>query len=210
MTEYPDLGEVARRPIKYWSIDGLPELTMGGLWVIWGGAFLLGNALPKGPGANAYWTIVPFILVASSLMANRATRRLKERITFPRTGYVAMQEPRMAARILTAAIAALGAAGLTALIAASRTLEWENVVTSGTAVVIALALAAGSLRTHAPHLLWLSAFSLLLGLVMYLVHAGYPGLNWMLVALGSASVVLGSIRLRRFLERHPRSTETAV
>jgi hypothetical protein len=203
MEEARDLNEVARRPYRYWNIDGLPECTMGGVWILWGAAMIIGNSLPKGSLSTGYWMAVPLLLVASGLAMNRVTHWLKARITFPRTGYVRMLEPSRAVRFVSHAIAALSAGALSALVVTGRASQWESVVPAGTAIVIAVALATAAVRSRAPHLLWLSGFSLVLAGWLYVDRGGYSDLNLLLVWLGVASVVLGGIRLRRFLRRYP-------
>ena len=210
MTQYSNLDELARRPLRNWTIDGLPELSMGALWIVWGGAILIGNALPQGSFANVYRMAIPFLLVASALSMNSLTKRLKSRITYPRTGYVALPDPTGTAQIATATIAGLAAAGLAALIAAGSTLAWENLIATGSAMLIALALVIGSIRTRAPHLLWLAAFSVVLGAALYVSGTGYEGLNWLLIGLGAVSMVLGAVRLRRFLREHPLTEDSQV
>ena len=43
-----NLKDIESRPQQYWNIDGLPEVVMGGLWIIWGLASLIPDFLPKG------------------------------------------------------------------------------------------------------------------------------------------------------------------
>ena len=43
-----ELRDLAARPRRYWHVDGIPELVMGLVWLLWGGALLLGEALPRG------------------------------------------------------------------------------------------------------------------------------------------------------------------
>ena len=69
-----DLRELERRPTKYWNEDGLPELVMGLLWVLWGGAWLVGNALPRGPVWNVFWMFTPALLALSGVAAVRLTK----------------------------------------------------------------------------------------------------------------------------------------
>jgi hypothetical protein len=203
MTQHIDFADLSRRPLKHWSMDGIPEITMGSLWILWGGSMLLSDVLPPGDATDSFRTMLPFVLVISALAVNRLTKTLKAKITEPRTGRVVLADPSVAARIATAAIAGIAAAGLVGLIATAKAVAWEHFITSGVAIMIALALVVGAIRTQAPHLLWLAGFALLLGAWMFLTDAGTHGFNWMLLALGSASVVLGTIRLRQFLRQNP-------
>src|SRR5512145_1650276 len=109
MAESLDLRDLERRSLKSWNEDGLPELIMGLLWMLWGGSWLVGNALPRGAVWNAFWMFTPALLALSGMAAVWATKRIKARVTFPRTGYVAWKQPTRGQRLGTAAIAMLTA-----------------------------------------------------------------------------------------------------
>jgi hypothetical protein len=122
------LREIQRRPAKYWNADGLPELVMGLLWMTWGAAWLVGEALPRGPIWNMYWTFTPALLALSGMAAIWATKKLKAWITFPRAGYVEWKEPSGARRFMAGATAIMAAAVLVVLIAGAREHGTERVV----------------------------------------------------------------------------------
>ena len=201
-----NLDEIARRPQRYWDIDGLPELMMGLLWMLWGGAWLVGDALPHGWRSNAYWTAVPALLVLSGFASVWATKRLKERITFPRTGYVDWKEPSRRARLSAAAVAMVTAMVLVA-VAANRDAGAERVAAPLLGVILSLAFVVASLRQRAPHYLALAAVAVALGLAFGALRAGWESVNWLFVALGAASAVLGGARLALFLRKHPRTPQ---
>jgi len=209
MTANPDLGELQRRPLRYWNVDGIPELIMGLLWVVWGGAFLLGDALPKGGTYRMYWMVVPAVLVLSGVLSTWITKKLKERITFPRAGWVEMPEPSKAARMSAAGIALLSAAVAAGLVTRGREHGVEDVITPVTAVLVSLAFVVASLRQRAPHYLALAGVALALGFAFMRLQLGYSGLSWMFVWLGVAAVVLGVFRLTRFVKKNPRPTEAS-
>jgi hypothetical protein len=203
---HPDLNldEIARRPQRYWDVDGLPELMMGVLWMLWGSAWLLGEALPRGWQSNAYWTAVPALLVLSAVASVWATKRLKERLTFPRTGYVDWKEPSRSARLTAAAVAMVTAMVLAGL-AANRDAGMEQVAAPLLGVILSLAFVVASLRQRAPHYLALAAVAVALGLAFGALRAGWESVHWLFVALGAASAALGGVRLALFLKRHPRA-----
>ncbi|GEM_PF-3565267 len=209
MTANPDLGELERRPLKYWNVDGIPELLMGVLWIVWGGAFVFGNALPKGAAYSMYWMIIPVVLVLSGFAMNRVVKILKERITYPRAGWVEMREPSKAARFGAAGIAVLSAAAVAALVVSGKEQGVEDAMTPVTALLVSLAFVVASLRQRAPHYLALAGVALALGFAFMRLRMGYDGLSWMFVWLGVAAVVVGGIRLARFVKKNPRSTEAA-
>lgn len=198
-----DLHDLETRPIRYWHVDGLPELVMGLVWLIWGGALLVGEALPRGTVANLFWTAFPAILVLSGVVANWAVRQLKSRVTYPRTGYVAYPEPSRWTRLTTAAIAVITAAVVAGLAARAGSAGLEQTIAPIIGVLLSLAFTVTSVRQRAPHLLALAGVALALGVAVGALGLGWPGLNWLFVWLGAASVAVGAGRLRGYLRRHP-------
>lgn len=203
MAQSIDLPDLERRSVKYWNEDGLPELIMGLLWVLWGGAWLVGSTLPGGPVRNTYWMFTPVLLALSGVAAVSLTKKLKARVTFPRTGYVRWKEPTRSQRLLTAAVAVVAAAAITAIVAKARAGGLETVAAPGVGVILGVGFLVASLTQRAPHLLALGGVALALGLAFGALDAGWGAMNWMFVALGIATTLMGAARFRRFLARHP-------
>jgi len=203
-----DLDEVARRPGRYWNADGLPETVMGGLWILWGAASLLPSVLPAGNWLAVYSTLVPVVLVTSGLLANRLVRRLKERVTFPRAGYVAWKEPG-AARLIGACAAAAVVAGIVALLAAvSRQGPTAALVTPAAGTLVAAALAFVAARQRLPRFAILAVVAVALGFGLpRAVGAWEIELGLLFLGLGLASLATGAVRLRRFLRSTPLPQE---
>lgn len=198
-----DLRDAEHRAQRYWTIDGLPELLMGALWIVWGAAFLAGEALPRGPAWNVYWTFTPAVLAFSGMAAVWTIKRLKARITFPRTGYVEWKEPGRRQRLLTAAVAILTAMLLVVILSTGRARGVESAAAPALGVILSLGFLVASVRQRAPYLLALAAVALTLAVVFATVASGWDAVNWMFIALGAAAVVVGAIRLRVFLRTHP-------
>lgn len=203
MSQSLDLGEIARRPTTYWNADGLPELMMGLLWLLWGGSWLFGQSLPHGAAWNIYWMFTPALLALTGVASIWATKKLKTLITFPRTGYVEWNEPTGGQRLAAAAVAVVTAALVAALTIRARTPGMERVAPAALGVLLSLAFVAASLRQRAPHLLALAGVALMLGLAFGALNAGWQATNWMLIGLGTATFLSGSVRLSIFLRRHP-------
>lgn len=198
-----DLRDAEQRAQRYWTIDGLPELLMGALWIVWGTAFLAGEALPRGPAWNVYWMFTPAVLTLSGVAAVWTIKQLKARITFPRTGYVVWKAPTRPQRLLTAAVAILTALLLVVIISTGRARGVDSVAAPALGVVLSLGFLVASVRQHAPYLLALAAVALTLAVVFGTVASGWDSVNWMFIALGAAAVVVGTVRLRIFLRKHP-------
>ena len=205
-----DLADIARRPQRYWNADGIPELLMGLLWMIWGGAWLAGERIPRGSLYNAFWLFVPALLAFSGVATVWATRALKARVTFPRAGYVAWQEPGLVTRVGVATLAIVTAAILAAAAVRAR----SNGVTSQMAapilsVILSLAFLVAAVRQRAPHYLALAGVAVAMGIVLGKWNAGWESANWLFVVLGAASAAIGAVRLALFMRAHPRQAEAA-
>jgi hypothetical protein len=199
----PNLDDVARRPAQYWTIDGLPELMLGVVWIIWGGAWLAGQRLPHEWPWKAYWLIVPPALAMSGLAANAITRALKRRLTFPRAGYVEWQRPeRLTAYRVAAAIVVVAATLAVVTLGAGRS-DFEQRAPAAITVILALSFVALSVRQRTPHHLALAAAAVALAVAVSVVTSGWDAMNWLFVALGSMCILVGGIRLARFLRTHP-------
>lgn len=206
--QHPNLDDITRRPQRYWNVDGLPELIMGLLWLLWGGAWLFGETLPHDWRWTAFWMFTPAILALTGVGAVWITKKLKARVTFPRTGYVEWKPLGRGSSVATAAVAMLVAMVAVAALRGDGTLSGNPAMILG--VILSLAFVVASLRQRAPHLLVLAGVAIALGLLLRGTAGGAASANWLFVGLGAASALVGALRLALFLKNHPRpSLETA-
>ena len=203
MGESFNLSEIERRPAKYWNVDGLPELMMGLLWIVWGSSWLVGQSMQRGRLWNLYWMFTPALLAFSGVAAVWATKKLKARITFPRTGYVEWNDPTRGQRLAAAGAAIVVASLMAAIIIKARVHGVEQVAPLAFGVLLSLGLVVASLTQRAPHMLALAGVALVLGLAFGALNLGWQSTNWMLIGLGVATALSGSIRLGLFIRRHP-------
>ena len=201
MPETTDLKRLARRPMEYWNVDGLPELMMGALWITWGSAWLVGQGLPRGRAWNVYWSLVPFLLVASGLASTWATKKLKERITFPRAGYVQWRAPSRRRALLAALVGML--ATVTLVLVQRRAGDLETIAGPAAGCVLGTGLVLAAWTQRMTHLLGLAAAALVLGFALGAWRQGWDAVCWLLVALGAATMIVGALRLRMFVRRNP-------
>jgi hypothetical protein len=80
--------EAKRRAKNYWNVDGLPTLVIGLF-------FLLFAGIAQMPEWLRGWLVLPLLwTVVYEFLDHTIVLRLKERFTYPRTGYVVSQEER--------------------------------------------------------------------------------------------------------------------
>ena len=197
--------DISKRPLRYWSEDGVPDLVLG-LWCACTALiFLAARMLPKGSSAaSVYPMAAPALWGLSSLAMVRGLKALKERITFPRTGYVALRE-RGWRYAFTAALGALPIAVYGVVLTTGFELpHWERFAGPALAMIFAITLFVGGLRYKLPHLLGLAVFSLVPGAWTYWIEAGMDGTLWVMLSLGGAMAIAGALRLRSFLAANPK------
>ncbi len=120
-----DIDRATRRSRRYWFDDGLAEMAIGFVLLLVG-ALLLAEAytlLPPPLSAIA----LPVIVIGGWWLAGLAVRAAKNRITYPRTGYVRYpRQTRRPRRILLAALAGGATAAVVAIgaLLAPASLAW--------------------------------------------------------------------------------------
>ena len=80
--------EIEVRPLAYWNADGVPGLVAGLGCLLWGVLYLIGTVLFVGRSYFAYSSAVWLTLFLWGFGVEWGIEKLKERITFPRVGYV--------------------------------------------------------------------------------------------------------------------------
>ena len=84
-----NLNQVTKRTAGYWYVDGLAEIGTGFVFLVLGVFYLvLAGFEPGGVSSLIVGIGQPAIILLGVYGVSRVVRYFKERITFPRTGYV--------------------------------------------------------------------------------------------------------------------------
>ncbi len=90
-----NINQVIRQTYRYFYEDGLVEMALGLLFVVVGGLLFVWQATTTSAVAAVVLAIgLPLLVIGASLFFRRVIRQLKERITFPRTGYVTYRQDK--------------------------------------------------------------------------------------------------------------------
>lgn len=88
------LHSLSKQTTQYWYQDGLTEILMSLVSFLLAVYFLLELLLPEGSFLHIILIIIFISLILiSSRLINNMISRLKEKITYPRTGYVSYRIP---------------------------------------------------------------------------------------------------------------------
>ncbi|HZD58809.1 MAG TPA: hypothetical protein VE136_18905, partial [Anaerolineales bacterium] len=201
------IDQAIRRTQQYWSIDGIPELIFGGIFMLLGIYFLIQAALPPDSLFSGLFSMAfVFIVLGGVFLARRLIDSLKTRLTYPRTGYVAYKRSRGKDCWIAGAFAVVIAGVVSAFFILSPSyMAWipgvTGILLSGFLVVIGYRLA-----------LWrfygLAAISLMLGVGISLSRiSNDPGLAIFYGVMGLAGIISGALTLRDYLQNNPPAQE---
>jgi hypothetical protein len=87
------------RTRQYWYVDGFSELLVGAIFVVLG--LLNGAALIVKPSIGSSVIVgigYPLVILGGVIFGNKWVRSMKEKVTYPRTGYVKYIQPERPSR----------------------------------------------------------------------------------------------------------------
>lgn len=121
-----NIERAMQRTQRYWYDDGLTEIAVGLVLALVGLMFFVEAAAPRGalwPSFSAI--LLPVLAFGGAILGNRLVKAAKERLTYPRTGYVSYPKPKQG-RLAASVIVALGMAVLVAVLflTAPVSLRW--------------------------------------------------------------------------------------
>ncbi len=196
-----ELEKAVQRPRQYWFEDGLTEMATG---VVLGAVGLLFAAEARAPAGSPLASVsalgLPALVLLAAVVGRRLVTTLKERITYPRSGYVRFRPAPRHRPWLAAGIAvALGAMVLMVFRGAPLSLRWIPLLDG---VVIGAFLAFLGYRMGVGRFHLLAVISLAAG--------GFAGARFTdetagtaayFAAMGLALAISGAIALRRYLAK---------
>ena len=202
------IDQVAQRARSYWYVDGLNEVAFGGLCLLLGIYFQFQDSLknPSLPQQMLEAGLALFI-IGIALMLHKLVNFLKERLTFPRSGYVSYRRPSTIRRLATGLLAAAIASVLSAvLMIAPPELDWMAGLTGLVLAAVWLFLAW---RFQLSRFLVLSLVSLGGGIFLALMQPdGVAGVAAMYYLEGATLLASGGLTFWAYLRGTQPAGET--
>ena len=192
-----------QRTRQYWFIDGLAELSVGGLFIILGIYFFIQAILPPGSLTLIIFQLsFVFLLFGTIFFSRYLLKKFKSRITFPRTGYVSYRKASKRQKLLSVGLAlAIGSIPIILFFSTPLSFNWIPVFTGLLvgAIWLISAIRIGLLRLYLQALL-----SLILGILISLINLdAYPSLAIYYGVMGIVLSMSGGIVLAKYLRQHP-------
>ena len=202
------IDETIQRTQRYWYTDGLAEIAVGVMVTLIGLLYLPLMLLPQGAAALAVGLGQPLLVLLGWWLSGKAVRKLKERITYPRTGYVTY--PRKKRRgWAKAAVTALCVAASVVIV---QTLigEREQLIPVIIGAFFAVTFAFMGYRLGLVRFYLLAAFGLVLGILVQQLGLRDMQQNaFYFTGLGMSWIVSGAVTLVQYLRstRPPEAEE---
>jgi len=202
-----DLQKSKIRSLQYWYVDGVSEIGTGIVVILMGCFNLVMLLLPK-----STWTAwllglgQPLLILAAFLIMSRLIQAFKERVTYPRTGYVVYIKPKGNARITRAILVGTVAAGISILVTLIDGMLNKQFVPLFASALLCLALVIFAWNYGVKRFYLLGVYVLLLGAAFAVIHLpeGFAYV-WMFIFFGAGWVLTGTTALVHYL----RTTQSA-
>ncbi len=197
-------NEVERRARRYWYEDGFAELGLGVLFGALGLVFALETSASAGAVRVAAVAALTLLVVGGTLAVRRAIKTSKERLTYPRTGYVAYRRTSSSSRAILAVLVIVGGTGI-ALGASAAT---PGRVLALQSLTLAAVLLVPAYRFGLRRFYVLAAVAGIAGCATVVLGAGeISGSALVFAATGIATLLSGAWTLRSYLGQFGRADE---
>jgi hypothetical protein len=195
------------RAIQYWFADGLPELSGGVICLLLAIYFAIQQVMPASLGGFAFIFLALFI---ASFGVRKLMLSIRQRKTYPRTGYIEVRKGWQDRRLMWVAIGftlLLMGFLLYTILRGLQTMLWMPVI--GGVIFLFIFFLAGY-RTKLTRFYFVSGFSLLLGLFLSFSKLGdFWGTALLSLGTGLVLLAFGVVTRVDYLRHSPASGELA-
>jgi hypothetical protein len=202
-----DFEELQKRTKRYWYTDGLHEIAFGFICLVLSLYFLAQVLLPEGSLlANLLTAGFVLLVLGSAFLTRWIVTTVKERLTYPRTGYVSYTKPGARQNWLAAILGMLFAILLVAFFTTHpASLAWMSAVSG---LVFAAVWAALGYRLGLSRFYLLAGAALIFGAIPTLTDMQeILGLATFYGLIGLAMFVSGGLTLKSYLENTQPAAE---
>jgi len=206
-----DLKKIERRPVRYWFEDGIYEMAFGAISLCLGFYLYAYAWIPRRSLWSVLWAIGTFpLLVFGFRFVNKILGALKQKWTYPRTGYVSYRRPKKKKFSLLGGLTGAGSALIYGFLKFGpfpklSSISWWPMV--GGFLFAATHVWVG-LKTDIGRFYVLAVISGASGIGLSVAGLGeMPALGALWGILGVSQVISGAITFRRYLRRNPSSGE---
>ena len=194
------IQDIQKQTFRYYYEDGLVEMAIGLLFAVIGINLWLVTIAPQGTVlAFAAWILLPILTIGGIFGVQRFVRNLKERLVYPRTGFIAYDTKPNPYRWLVIGIPLLVVV-LILLFPDSR-LNRESVMGG---ILLCVVLSSIGAQVSLRRLILIGISGLILGIGMaFLASNEHTGMALTFAGVGAILLASGAFAWRKYLAENP-------
>lgn len=170
-----ELHQIERRTTGYWYVDGLTEITVAGIFLLLALYFLIWHFITPGwISALSVGIGQPIIILLGYILGGKFVRLMKEKITYPRTGYVAYKQQEQLHRWQTIMLSSLIAGVIILVLMINRPDMTEGSLWLLTGISIAIFLSFMAIKASVTRYFLLAILMIVDGFVISIFHLTGP------------------------------------
>ena len=202
------LAQSKKRSRRYWFEDGIVEIFTGLLFFFVGLMFLLINKFV--PEQTVYYFGLIVFIVLGILAMRWGIKTLKERLIYPRTGYITLSDNCGTQPLSTLIIAICTIVALLAFLSTSMDRLLTALMPAYPGLLVTLIFSYRLLDFHPPRHTFLAIFSALLsiGIIVSAISTKEVGFGIYFSAIGIAQIISGIVGLTYYLQHTQPASET--
>jgi MFS family permease len=203
MNEVINIEEVMRNTRKYWYVDGLTEIAGGGL-IVGIAAFYYLTSLVENPITRSLLLTfgLPLVILLGGYFIRKIIPWLKERITYPRTGYLSFRKKARSQKTRRFVMLLIIAVMVSAVTAFFTRLLPERYIPLVTSIFFMLYTCYLGYQAAVRRFYLIAVISLLVGvLVTWLNPSGILPFVYLLGGVGLTWVAGGAAALFQYLQK---------
>lgn len=214
-----DLKKYQQRTVQYDHVDGTPELAFGGLFLLIAICSYIFAKLPDLSNSIFSTLIIMLVFVGGGFLIGRLGQIFKERVTYPRTGYVAYKRQGRPIKRSTRLMIWIGVPLLTVILLAllflnrqrvpAQSQDFASYVWPGlTGLLFSGIWAIAGWKIALPRYYFIAAATFLIGVGLLVSGVGVN--LGMALLFGAMSLVLftsGGVTLWKYLRQSPLPQE---
>ena len=195
-----NINEIMRNTRKYWYVDGLSEMAGGVLIVLIGLTYYLSSLISNIVVRS--WMLglgQPILIIIGSVLIGRVVKKIKETLTYPRTGYLSFrqQKSKKLNRILFIVILAIAVSVIVSFVTSNLS---EQVIPLVVAIFMAILIISIGYHNNVYRFYIIAVLTVGLGLIISIWYPkGVLPYVFMFVGSGSLWLISGGWVLASYL-----------
>lgn len=196
-----DIEKIIRNTRKYWYVDGLSEIAGGLVIFLTGLTYWLVYSMAESSAKNFLLILAPpVVILLGASQVRKILPQLKEKLTYPRSGYLTFKKPNRNIRMKRAVFAGLIAATISASVVMALYGLPQRFIPLFSSFLLTLFSIYIGYQVAVPRFYWIALLILLLGgIISWINPPGALPFTLLFSGMGIIWMISGLITLFLYL-----------